>query len=178
MWTSVRLALFAILGGMVSASCGYALAGRGGGALPPGIVTIGVPQCANESAVPEIDRPMTEALRTEFQSRGRYRVLPQAEGVDAVLTCRIVNVASQPIDFTVANQVSRSAIIVTVALEFRQITGDRVIWANGALSTRDEYDVSTTTANDVSSFANNQNAVDRLSKSFARAVVSSIFDAF
>lgn len=162
-----------------AAGCGYALAGRGN-TLPASIVSIGIPQFVNQSIVPDLDRPMTDAVRVEFQSKGRYRILPQAETADAVLTVRIVNVILQPVAFTPQNQVSRNAIIAIAAIEFKEAGTDRVIWANPSFQVRDEYDVtqgtSPTDANAL--LTGNQNALDRLSKTFARSVVTSIFESF
>ena len=123
---------------------------------------------------------MTDAVRVEFQGKGKYRILPQADGVDAVLTGRIVNVVLQPVAFTAQNQVSRNAIIVTAAIEFKEMATDRVIWANPSFQVRDEYDVTTgTSATDATALlTGNQNALERLSRTFARSVVTSIFEAF
>ena len=71
-------------------SCGYTLAGRGG-TLPEHIRIIGIPQFVNRTTWPEIDRIVTERVSEEFRGRGRYRVLPDTTGVDAVLTGTIVS---------------------------------------------------------------------------------------
>ena len=61
-----------LIGGDVSlAGCGYALAGRGN-TLPTHIRTIGVPQFVNQSSTPDIDGVLTDEVRQELQSRGRY----------------------------------------------------------------------------------------------------------
>jgi hypothetical protein len=163
----------------MASGCGYALAGRGN-TLPPGIATIGIPAFINQSVIGGIDRVLTEAVTVEFQSKGKYRVLPQAEGVDAVLTGRVVNVSLLPIAFTATNQVSRQAIVATAAIEFREVGTDRIIWANPSFQVRDEFDVTTgATATDAAALlTNNTNALERLSKTFARSVVTSIFEAF
>jgi Lipopolysaccharide-assembly len=159
--------------------CGYALAGRGS-ALPANIVTIGIPQFVNQSIIGDIDRPLTDAVRIEFQGKGKYRVVSQVEGADAVLTGRIVSVVLQPVAFTTNNQVSRNAIIATAFIEFREVATDRVIWAHPSFQVRDEYEVTTgTSATDANALlTGNLNALERLSKTFARTVVTSIFEAF
>lgn len=168
-----------LLAVLAASGCGYALAGRGN-TLPPGISSIGIPQFVNQSIIVDLDRPMTDAVRAEFQSRGRYRVLPQAEGVDAVLTGRIVSVVLQPIAFNTDNQATRYAVIATAAVEFKELASDRVIWTNPVFQARDEYDVTTSTsATDANALlTNNLTALERLSRAFARAVATSIFEAF
>ena len=162
-----------------ASACGYALAGRGN-ALPADIRTIGIPDLVNESISPDIDRVLTSALRAEFQGKGRYVVQPQATGVDAVLTGRVTAVTVEPLAFTQEGQGQRYQVIVTAAIEFRDVRRDQVLWSNPSFQARDEYAITTgTTANDPAAlFRQDANAVDRLARSFARTVVTSIFEAF
>jgi outer membrane lipopolysaccharide assembly protein LptE/RlpB len=94
------------------AGCGYALAGRGAN-LPEHVRRIGVPIFDNQSSTPELDRILTEAVRTELQARGRYTVVPEATGVDAVLTATIRPLSVAPVGFTDARQESRRLITYT-----------------------------------------------------------------
>lgn len=163
---------------LVSSGCGYALAGRGN-TLPSTILTIGIPAFINQSPIGGIDKALTEAVTVEFQTKGKYRILPQAEGVDAVLTGRVVSVIVIPVAFTANNQVSRQALLTTAAIEFREVGADRMIWSNPSFQVREEFDVTTGAATDAATLlTNNTNALDRLSRSFARSVVTSIFEAF
>jgi outer membrane lipopolysaccharide assembly protein LptE/RlpB len=169
-----------VAGLLVCASaCGYALAGRGN-ALPADIRTIGVPDLVNESISADIDRMLTTALRAEFQGKGRYVVQPQATGVDAVVTGRVTSVSYEPVAFTPEGQAQRYQVIVTAAIEFKDVRRDQVLWSNPAFQARDEYTITTgTTANDPAAlFRQDANALDRLARAFARTVVTSIFEAF
>ena len=78
-----------------SAGCGYALAGRGS-FLPPYINTIGIPQFTNTTPYEVIDQVLTERVRSEFIGRGKYKVLPQSTGVDAVLKGEVVGLSIAP----------------------------------------------------------------------------------
>lgn len=165
--------------GMVSSGCGYALAGRGN-TLPPSIVSIGVPPFVNQSPTPDVDRVLTDAVRAELQTKGRYRILPQSTDVDGLLVGRVLSVALQPAAFTAQNQVSRQLIIATASIEFTEVVASRVIWANPSFQARDEFDVTTgeSATDPTALFAQDANALDRLARSFARSVVTSIFEAF
>ena len=172
-----RPAVFIVLVLLVT-GCGYALAGRGN-ALPASIRVIGVPPFQNTSTVPEFDAALTDAVRVELQSKGNYTILPQGQGVDGLFVGTVTNVALQPAAFTSDNQVSRHVIIVTASVEFREVATDRVIWANPSFQVRDEYQVSTTAQADATSLLTQDvDARDRLARSFARSVVTSIFEAF
>lgn len=159
--------------------CGYALAGRGN-TLPADIRTIGIPDLVNQSTEPDIDGVLTRALRTEFQGKGRYVVRPEGTGVDALLTGRVTSVIFQPVAFTPEGQGQRYQVIVTAAIEFRDVKRDQVLWSNPSFVARDEYAITTgTTATDPNAlFRQDTTALDRLARSFARTVVTSIFEAF
>ena len=89
------LCLLSVLCGCLSSSCGYALAGRGS-FLPDYIKTIGIPPFVNRTAVFNLETTITEKMRSEFISRGRYQILPAAEGVDAVLTGEVAGASVRP----------------------------------------------------------------------------------
>lgn len=163
----------------LASGCGYALSGRGN-TLPDHIVAIGVPYFTNQSTTPDVDRVLTEAVRAELQTKRRYRILPDATGVDAVLEGRVLSVALQPSAFTADNQVARNLIIATASIEFRDVRGDRIIWSNPAFQARDEFEVTTGVSphDPTALFTQDANALDRLSRAFARSVVTSIFEAF
>jgi hypothetical protein len=170
----------AALAALVAASCGYALAGRGN-ALPDTIKIIGVPQFANQSTTPDIDRVLTESVRAEFQSKGRYQVQPDAAGAHGVLTATVTNVALQPTGFTQERLPSSYAIVVTANVEFKNaLDNNTVLWSNPSFRVTDEYQVTGSAAlTDVTAlFGQNANAQERLAKKFARDIVTSIFEAF
>jgi len=175
---------FVVLGCVVvaQAGCGYALAGRGN-ALPASIQTIGVPPFINQSTTTtaDLDRIFTEAVRQEFQTKGKYRVEPEGEGVDGLLTVTITNVAQQPSAFTADRQISSYSVVVTANVEFKDVKADNVIWSNPSFRVIDEYQVEATTSavtDTAELFSRVENAQDRLAKKFAREVVTSIFEAF
>jgi hypothetical protein len=172
------VAVLAIAIGAVS--CGYALAGRGN-ALPAHIRTVGIPNLVNHSNVPEIDVALSDAVRAEFSSRGRYVVQPVATGVDAVLTGIVVSAELRPLTFTANNQASSYTLTITTSVEFKDLIDDKVLWTNPAFRSSEEYQApaSAGVQADLNTiFTQAPNAQVRLAKKFAREVVSSIFEAF
>ncbi len=169
-----------VLASLVATSaCGYALAGRGS-FLPDYIRVVGVPAFTNQTSTFDIDRVLTDRVRTEFGSRGRYTVRPDAADVDAILTGTITSVRLDSTAFTAGSQASRVALIVTASFEFRDVRDNKVLWSNAAMQYREEYDVTTSqVGSDVSAFfGQNTNAMERLAQNFARSVVTSILEAF
>jgi hypothetical protein len=184
-WWDRRAVLAAALAAaLASNGCGYALAGRGN-FLPDYIQIIGIPTFENHSSFFQLAQLVTDKVRTEFISRGSYKVVPEAVGADAVLRGSVTNVAVVPTNFSAEQQASRYTIVVTANIELRDVRKDTVLWANPAISVREEYDATSAISNDPAGFVDpsaffNQetNAVERVGDEFARAVVSAILEAF
>ena len=161
--------------------CGYSLAGRGK-FLPEYIRTVGVPLCVNQgSSIFNIDNILTDRVRNEFVSHGHYRTEPAITGVDAVLGCKIMSSTFVPTVINANNQASRYALVITAAIEFKDLKTNKVLWANPSMQVREEYDVTSggASATDPAAFfGQDQNALLRMAQTFARTVVTSILEAF
>jgi hypothetical protein len=161
-------------------SCGYALAGRGS-FLPETIKTIGIPDFTNTTTFYQVGQVLTEKVRSEFIGRGRYKVLPQDSGVDAILKGEITSIALTPSTFNQQQQATRYTITVSANIEFRDLHTDKVLWQNPGLVFREDYEVAsgTTTVTDPATFFGQEaNALERVGTDFARSVVSAILEAF
>jgi hypothetical protein len=168
--------------GWAAVACGYSLAGRGN-TLPAHIKTIAVPQLVNHSQMPDLDRVMTDAIRQELQTRKRWIVVPEATGtdIDAVVTGTIERTDYSPVALNVSHQASRYVISVTASIQFKDLRdNNKMLWSNPNASARDEVEVtSSTTTSDTAAFLRqNNDAFDRLAKTFAKMVVSSMLEAF
>jgi outer membrane lipopolysaccharide assembly protein LptE/RlpB len=161
------------------AGCGYSLAGRGS-ALPVHIKTIGIPLFTNATSVFDVEQTLTQRVRLEFIGRGRYKVVPDDTGTDAVLKGDITAISIRPTAFDGQQQASRYEITVVVKVEFRDITTDKVLYENPAQTFKEEYEVTTgSAASDTQSFlGQNSNALERLATDFAKSVVTSVLEAF
>src|SRR5262245_55471710 len=110
--SALILALCAALSG-----CGYSLAGRGS-SLPAYIKTIGVPTFVNNTPVFEIERRVIDRVRTELVGRGRYTVLTETTGVDAVLSGDIIAINLAPSGFNQQNQATAYTLTLVAKVEF------------------------------------------------------------
>lgn len=177
---ALRPALLIAMVAVIAASgCGYALAGRGS-SLPSYIRIIGVPLFKNSTAIFDIDRILTERVRTELIGRGSFRVVPEGVGVDALVDATITSVNIQPVTFDENAQASRYYITISARVVFRDLKTNKEIWSNPSMSFRDEYQIdNATSANDPATFFGQEtNAVTRLATDFARSVVSAMLEGF
>jgi hypothetical protein len=176
---ALALALVAL---SMEGGCSYTLAGRGS-FLPSYIHVIGIPLFVNKSAIFDIDRQVTDQVRAEFIGRGKYTIKPDATGVDGLLTGTVTGVFLTPVAFNQAQQATRYALIMSAAVEFKDMQANKVIWSNPSMQYREEFALnptnSTSGAIDTSTFlGQNQNAQQRMASEFARALVSAILEAF
>jgi hypothetical protein len=178
------LVMLVVLAAPLMSGCGYSLSGRGS-SLPATIKSVGIPLFENATPVFELEQLMTEKVRLEFIGRGKYKVMPDAPGADAVLLGGITSVTITPTSFNSNQQATRYAFSMVVKVEFRDAATNRILYENPALSFREEYEVagnvtaSTTNAPDANAFlGSNSEAKERMANDFARSVVSSILEAF
>jgi hypothetical protein len=166
----------------LSSGCGYSLAGRGA-FLPAHIRTIGIPLFTNATTVFDVEQLLTQRVRSEFIGRGKYTVVPETAGTDAVLDGQITSISLMPSAFDDQQLATRYTVVVTTSIRFRDTRENRTIWENPSLVFRDEFEVATLTAGggpvDVQAFfGQGSNALERVANEFARTVVSSILEAF
>jgi hypothetical protein len=162
--------------------CGYSLAGRGN-FLPDYIKVIGVPPFANRTPLFNLETQMTEKVRAEFIGRGKFRIVPEPENVDALLTGEISNVNIAPVSFTPGQLASRYVITMTARVELRDVRENKVLWENPGLLFRQDYEATAGqnaqgNIDPGAFFAQDQSALDRITTEFSRAIVSAILEAF
>src|SRR5213593_2023495 len=165
---------------LVSAGCGYALAGRGS-FLPTDIRVVGIPPLVNHTTFFDVEQILTEKIRNEFIGRGKYRVVPEATGTDAVLNAEITSITLSPVAFTTTQLASRYQFVLTMKVDFTDARINKSLWANDALSFTGEYDLTSNAGNTISaeSFVDQQrSSFDRIATDVARTVVTAIVEAF
>ena len=177
----VQIGLFLCGGALVMSmsGCGYSLAGRGT-FLPAYIKTVGVPTFQNHTTVFNLETLMTQKVRSEFIGRGKYQILPQESGVDAVLSGDITTVQVVPATLNAAQLASRYVIVMAANIQFKDLKDNKVLWENPNVVFREEYDANgaATGVDPNAFFGQEANALDRVSTEFARTIVSSILEAF
>lgn len=175
-----RIILLLVVVALMTPGCGYALAGRGS-FLPAYISVVGIPQLVNNTPFFQVEQILTEKIRTEFIGRGRYTVVPEPEGADAVVTGTVTSINVQPIGFTEQQLASRYQFTLTMNVQFTDSRTSQVLWANSALTFREEYELSTRSnvALEGATFLSQErSSFDRIADDVARTVVTAILEAF
>jgi hypothetical protein len=165
---------------LASSGCGYALAGRGS-FLPDYIKVVGIPPIENRSTFIQVEQILTEKIRTEFIGRGKYTVIPEATGSDAVLSGEITGISAQPVGFNEQQFASRYLFTMTMKVQLTDARTSMVLWSNDALTFREESELSTRGATVLEGAAfidQERSSFDRIAGDVARTVVTAILEAF
>ena len=167
-----------VLAGVLSVAvsgCGYHTAGHVK-TLPQDIHTIAVPAFINQSRTYRVEQRLTAAVVRELVTRTNYRVVNEPDqSADATLQGIVLGTVAAPATYD--SQTGRAASVL-VAVAVKVSLTDRhgkVLYENPSYPFRDQYQVS----RELSSFFEEDSpAWDRMSRAFARALVSNILEGF
>jgi hypothetical protein len=158
--------------------CGYALVGKGI-TTDPSIKRIGVPLFKDRTGKPGLDQKITLRVIEELLKRGRFTVVQDTTGVDAIVEGEILTYTTIPIGFSTPEssqtQATRYAINVTARVIYHKVGQKDPIWQSEGFSFRDEYDIGD---NPGSFFDREDQTIDRIAQSFGRNLVATMLEAF
>ncbi len=159
----------------LTTGCGYHTAGRAV-RLPQDLRSIAIPAFINQSQTYRVEQILTAAVTREFLSRTHYHIAHEAgDDADAVLRGTVVSTSLSPLTYD-AKTGRASTVLVTMTMKVELVgRSGAVLYSNPNYSFRDEYQVS----REISSFFEEESpALDRMSRDFARTLVSNILEGY
>ena len=155
-------------------ACGYHTAGKAN-LLPADLHTLAIPAFVNQTQTYRIEQMLTSAVVQEFQTRTKYRVTSNPSSADAVLRGIVTSTYTSPLTYdSQTGRASTVLVIVTMNVSLADRQG-KPLYENQAYTFREQYQVS----QDLSTFFEEDSpAFQRLSRDFARTLVSNILEAF
>lgn len=154
--------------------CGYHLSGTGS-SLPPHIKTIGVPIFVNNTQGYQVEQKLTSSVVDVLIRRGKYKVVPDAQGVDALLKGTITSVSLVPITFNADGLATQYNVLISARVTFSDLIDKKVLFTNPSFLFRGQYDID---QNDVAFFDRQSQALDDIAQDFAESVVSAMLEGF
>jgi len=164
-----------LLMALASAGCGYHSAGHAT-KLPPDLKTIAVPAFVNHTHTYRVEQVLTAAVVREFLSRTNYRIANEAsDSADATLRGDVLTTEFAPLTYD-SNTGRASSALITVTMKVQLVDRQgKVLYQNQNYIFREQYQVS----REISSFFEEETpALDRLSRDFARTLVSNVLEAY
>lgn len=158
----------------LATGCGYHTSAKGGSL--PQVHTLAVPTFTNQTQTYRIEQILTSAVVRELTTRTQYRIIHEDNGdADATLKASVVSSQIAPVTYdSVTGRASTSLVTVTMRVSLVDKHGT-VLFENPNYVFREEYQISS----QVSSFFEEEGpALDRLSRDFARSLVSNILEGF
>ncbi len=170
--TAAALAACSIL---LTGACGYRVAGTAT-RLPPDIKTIAIPEFTNKSTTFRIEQKVAAAVTHEFIEKTSFRVTPDPAGADAELEGTINSVRSGVLTFDPnTGRATTFQIQVSASVELIDLHTKKVVFTNPNYVFREEYQVS---QSGPALYEESEPALDRLSRDFARTLVTDIVENF
>ena len=166
---------------VLTGSCGYALAGRGI-TVDPTIKVVAVPMFVDRTAKPGLDEKITNLVIEELLNRGRFQVVSETVGADAIVEGTLTRYQSRPVGFEDRQQgettkdsgepLRHHADGAGSLREGRGARGHLGSWR--VFRATDEYDIG-----DADNFFDREEqAIDRLAEEFSRHLVAAMLEAF
>jgi outer membrane lipopolysaccharide assembly protein LptE/RlpB len=167
--------LFSLLTlGFLCSGCGYHTAGKTN-LLPPDLRTLAIPAFVNQTQTYRIEQMLTAAVVQEFGTRTKYQIIADAHSADAVLHGTVLSSSTSPLTYD--SRTGRAATVLVIVSMNVSLTdrNGHVLYQNPSYTFREQYQVS----EELSSFFEEDSpAFQRLSRDFARTLVSNILEAF
>src|SRR5690242_11431906 len=158
-----------------SAGCGYHTAGHAV-LFPEAVRTIAIPSFVNQTQTYHIEQDLTAAVVREMVTRTHYHVLNVADQeADATVKGTVLSTYTAPLTYD--SRTGRAASVLVI-VGVKVIVTDRagkVLFQNPSYTFREQYQVS----RELSSFFEEDSpALQRLSRDFARTLVSNILEGY
>ena len=155
-------------------TCGYHTAGHST-LLPSDLRTIAVPAFVNQSQTYKIEQRLTASVVQEFVTRTNYHITSDPNSADATLNGVVLSTHTTPLTYdTKTGRASTVLVIVSMSVSLKDRQG-RALYQNPSYTFREQYQVS----EELSSFFEEDSpAFQRLSRDFARTLVSNVLEAF
>lgn len=155
--------------------CGYHVGGHSN-RLPENVRVLSVPMFTNQTQTYHIEQTLTRDVVRELLDRTHYKVVPSTtDSADATLKGTVLSAQTAPLTYDPqTGRISSSLVTVTMKVSLVE-RGGRVLFENQNYTFREQYQVS---ANAASFFSEETPALQRMSRDFARTLVSDILEGF
>ncbi|MBK7994790.1 MAG: LptE family protein [Blastocatellia bacterium] len=169
----LSLLLFSLCVG--AGPCGYERSGQGR-ALPDHIKTIAIETFRNESLRYKVEQRFTEAMITELLHRtSRFKFTSDVNKADAIVCGNIRNFGFRHVLLDNNGRTRVFEITINAGVVIKDQINNKVLYDNQRLVFRGEYELS----DDPNSFFNEEDpAVTRLARDFAKSVLTTVMEGF
>jgi len=164
-----------VLASALAAGCGYQVGGQSD-LMPKTIHTIAIPPFGNATVRHTLASMLPEAITREFNSRSHYVIVTDAAHADAVLDGSLANYNAYPtVSDPVSGRATMDQVVVTLNLTLTDRRTGKVLYSRRGQEFWDRYEVA---LDPNEYFDESDTAMQRVSRSVARGVVTAILQGF
>ncbi|MGH9529198.1 MAG: LPS assembly lipoprotein LptE [Terriglobales bacterium] len=160
---------------MLTAGCGYHTAGKVN-TLPDKIHTIAVPAFVNQTQTYKIEQRLTAAVVQELVTRTTYHIVNESsDAADATLQGTVLSTYTTPLTYDSRTGRAASVLVIVHMKVLLKDKRGNILFQNPSYLFREQYQVTS----DLNTFFEEDSpAFERLSRDFARTLVSNILEGF
>jgi outer membrane lipopolysaccharide assembly protein LptE/RlpB len=161
---------------LFATGCGYHTVGAAAH-VPPDVQSIAVPFFSNRTQFSHTEVALTQATVRELNTRTRFHVLPteNSSGADAVLKGTVLSETIVPYTYNSQTGQSSSYFITLTASVLLTDRDGRVLYRHDGYTFHQQYEATL----DLATFVQEDSpAMERLSRDFARSLVSDMLESF
>lgn len=163
------------LSALVLTCCGYALVGHSN-FLPSSVKTIQVPTFVNRTTRVQLEQRVTQAVADEMVSRGRLKLVNNANAADVILKGSIDSFGIFPIAFNPQGLATQYQISITANIQLLDHRNeDKVLWKNDQYRFVDNYQVNVQSAD---AFDQETRAIIDIAQRFSETLVTNLLEGF
>lgn len=161
---------------VVLAGCGYHLVGTTS-FLPDEVRDLHVRPFTNQTNWADVDQRIAESLNQEWVRRRRFQLVNEEADAQVVLGGTITSVNIAPVTFDERGRATEYQMTLRAEVYLDDVRGDEPerLWEDKAFQRRTSYTVDVSA---VDYFDRQVEAMDILSREFARALVSAMLEGF
>jgi outer membrane lipopolysaccharide assembly protein LptE/RlpB len=160
---------------LLLAGCGYSLVGNANNLLPPSVHTIQVPALVNKTTRVELEQRVTQAVASEFVSRGRLKLVSVPADADVILRGSIDSFGIFPVAFS-QGRATQYQISITANIELLDHRhDDKVLWKNDQYRFTENYQVNVQSTD---AFDQETRAINEIAVRFAETLVTNLLEGF
>jgi len=123
----------------------------------------------------EVEQKITASIQTVLIQRGKYKVVPEAQDVDALLKGIITSVSLYPATFSSDGRANEYNVVINAKVTFTDVINNKILFQNPSFLFRGQYEID---PDQVAYFDRQSEAIDQIARDFAESVVSAILEGF
>lgn len=154
--------------------CGYTLVGTASN-IPEEIQTVFLRPFENTTQRVQVEQILTQAVADELVKRSRLTVVSTEEEADSTVEGIVTGLATTPVTFDPEGRATEYQISITVKVSFLDRSSEEAIWKNDRYLFKENFD---TDPSALAFFDREKIALEQVSGSFARTLVSDLLEGF